>query len=71
MPRTSDLPTDSVDAQVTIVGATMPKELVDSLQDMLLVRTDISLFLNRSATNTHDAPTRNILPGAFFYGAFV
>ncbi|XP_074631437.1 uncharacterized protein LOC141889977 isoform X3 [Acropora palmata] len=36
LPRTSDLPTDSVDAQVTIVGATMPKELVDSLQDMLL-----------------------------------
>ena len=71
MPRTSDLPTDSVDAQVTIVGATMPKELVDNLQDMLLVRTDISLFLNRSATNTYDAPTWNILPGTFFYGAFV
>lgn len=44
MPRTCDLPTDSVDAQVTIVGATMPKELVDSLQDMLLVRTDIRFF---------------------------
>ena len=44
MLRTSDLPTDSVDAQVAIVGATIPKELVDTLQDMLPVRTDIHFF---------------------------
>ncbi|XP_068683648.1 uncharacterized protein [Montipora foliosa] len=35
VPRTSGLPTDPVDAQVVVVGATFPKELVDALQDML------------------------------------
>ena len=71
MLRTSDLPTDSVDAQVTIVGATIPKELVDTLQDMLPVRTVIHFFSIRSTNNTYDALTFSckwyIPTGAFFF----
>ncbi|XP_068731663.1 uncharacterized protein [Montipora capricornis] len=41
VPRTSALPTDPVDAQVVVVGATLPKELVDALQDMLPERSNL------------------------------
>ena len=55
VPRTSVLPTDPVDAQVVVVGATLPKELVDALQDMLPVRT--RKFWDASTLNCLEDPS--------------